>query len=864
MDPVAAFVNWIAVALGTGVGLGVLWYVFLAISGKKNRHAIALAAFFKKDNNIRLRELIHFNRFLQTDTRVMVSADHYVLVISVQGADLASLQDREVKKIFETRKKMLQDLDIKGLQVRQISTRNEVDFTGHMSAADGENPFPSKYTQLLFLKWMEKFQRSYRNSHYFVLSIPVSQKEAKKSLQEAMRIVCDGMSAYKPRVLKLDDDRVAKAGPLYFWSRLLNPGMKVEPSLELGVENSVDGSRNDLTSRLADQLIYTRVLAQGKARSGSDLIDFRQKDGYLVFTRGEKTTWMAAISLSKWSSSVSASLWSELLTAQHEMWLVQWWVVHDQETSLQLVGKKRSEEIRATTSASYISPQIGEEYDRLQAQLAAKGSEAERLVSYQATVFVTAPSRDELIASIESLEGLARQMRAGSFHREDRALRSLWLSIFPPNMEWIRQTDIKTANVASLTSLNDSPTGDMRNDWGDRPLTVFPTAMGSPYALNLHKNAKERSIGHTLMLLESDGGKTTLSAFLMAMASGYKNHYTAALDRHDGLYVPIKAFGGSYQHIFTDIEVDDRNIDLAPLQMDGATKVQAGHPDAKFLIGWMLENLCGLNAHDDESRRMLEVALQSLDGMQRHERSITQLATMIDRESKLGRALARWADPTRPDSNIFNGRRDTLDFAGPRITAFDMSLVDERMMTAFFPYLMHRLLSEMKRQDRPFMMIADEIAANMKYNTFSQYIARSLEEWRKNRGVLVMNFQHTGQIVDIPDAKAREAIISQTPTKIVGPNESWNKDHFINVLKFTESEFEHLSGQSDLAKRLVGQRWVMVKKVGLGSVIVMVDLSDLGALFKPLASSGAGPAVEYRMLEAAYGPAAALTHFINS
>jgi type IV secretion system protein VirB4 len=404
-----------------------------------------------------------------------------------------------------------------------------------------------------------------------------------------------------------------------------------------------------------------------------------------------------------------------------------------------------------------------------------------------------------------------------------------------------------SGNVAGFVSFETPTQGFTRCDWGDRPVQVFPTALGSPYSFIWHKEDRPGGgsppPGHTMIIGGTGSGKTVMLDFLGLSTLGYPDTYVFKTDRFAGSYIATKAAGGAYLELQSDDAMAGEPCQLNPLHIE--LSADPGHGPTGWVVNWLRDHVTGCD--DIESERALGDAVRALAGLSKDKRNLTEIYRALPDNIPAKRELKRWVEGQY--SYLFGGV-DTLSLRDRRLVtfAFDRVLQDPVACRALLPYLSYRIEAAMEAIGAPFLFQIDETAAMLEDAGFRKWFVRLHDEVRKKRGVIVSCFQ---RVQSLAQAGVADTMLTSCPTQILLPNESATADDYCGVLGCTMVELEIVRGEHPTA-RMLGKRYALLRREGQGSVVLNTDLSVLGPHLN-LFASGRSIASRFRQFEDSEG-----------
>jgi type IV secretory pathway VirB4 component len=463
------------------------------------------------------------------------------------------------------------------------------------------------------------------------------------------------------------------------------------------------------------------------------------------------------------------------------------------------------------------------------------------LLEHQLSVFVSAETREEL----ETLTTAARRVFLSYGIKpaiEGAAAEWVWRCRLPGFDAFVRTANLLSHNLAHLCTFQREPAGLERCDWGEGPLRVFKTASGSPYALQLHVHERDEAIAHSATIAPSEGGKTTLWQHLIGGALRHTDLRAYIFDRFSGTAIFTQATGGTY------INLAEGATTLNPLQVDDTQE------NRQFLHQFLLQ-LAG--AGDDDSREVVTRGVDAIFGVPKSRRTLNSvLQTGFDTGSAVKRGLLKWTGDS-PYAAWFNGERDSLDLAGPRLVSFEMTEVQKEpvLAAAMVTYIMHRIRQVARNQALPHLIFIDETAPMLEDAVFRGYVEQLFREHRKLRGSINVCFQDAGALLKSPIS---ETLLNNCPTLFLFPNPNARQEDYA-ALSLTSEQWAFVKGVSNLAKHL--KRGVLVKRAG-EAVFLDVDLSGLGPLLK-VYRSGNEPVRLMRQLQQQWGMDKWVSHYLD-
>ncbi|HQW57693.1 MAG TPA: hypothetical protein PK583_01905 [Gammaproteobacteria bacterium] len=719
-------------------------------------------------------------------------------IIKINGIDAGSKSTAEIEALLTTKQHWLDKMAEQGANFKIITLRRE-----YKHKVDSGNV--SALLKDIHEKWMESFEKTYSNSHYIVLTVYPNQRKDifsffKKELPEAntgllkeqVALTLDGLNSYKPEIINNSGE----------WSEI----MSFLNELAASKKENIRSKKRDINDALSHRITFVK---------NSDLIKYDENQLAKI------------ISLSKWDKVVSSEMLKEIQSLPGKLEILQLFKGYGKIKSLIKLNYQRKQK-----QLPFQNTYIEDEY-----RLAVEEVEAKRssLYDYQLSVIVFA----EDLKQLEVLESQVKRIMMGygiTPSTERQAKEEIYKSQFPGMDKMVRPTHPLSCNLSYLFNFDSEPSGLEKCDWGDGPLRPFKTLSGSAYSLQFHVVADKESVGHSLVVAPTRGGKTTLFQHLIGGALRHHNLRAFIFDRLNGTRIFTEAIGGHY------VDLTDNDVPLNPFVCEGSLT------DRQFLKNFLLMLAkCG----DDESAKEAALAVEQILTVPVEERILKHCYSNIaKKDSPFARGLQKWvSDDTL--SPWFNGSQigqdgkiisfDSLDLNSGRLTAFEMTRIQQNPETAaaVTTYLMHRI-REIGRGAFPHLIFIDETAPMLEDETFSKSVDVLLREHAKLRGAVSLCFQDTKSINSV--------ILNQCQTWFLFPNHAANKEQY-KMFELTDFEWEYIKGFNRISKDL--KRSVLLKKPG-ESVILNIDLSSIGNLLQ-LYRSGSEPVKIVRELQKQWG-----------
>lgn len=379
---------------------------------------------------------------------------------------------------------------------------------------------------------------------------------------------------------------------------------------------------------------------------------------------------------------------------------------------------------------------------------------------HQLTIMLIADDLKKLDAEIKRSMGELYDLGIVTV-REDMFIEDCFWSQLPSNFSYIsRKRPINTARIAGFSSLHNFPAGRQdHNHWGDA-ITIFRTALGTPYFFNFHDGAN----GHTVIIGPRHAGKTVLMNFFISEARKF-NTKLFFLDQHRASKVFIKALGGNY--IVTAPTSPTPEHRFNPLLLPDTTE------NRHFLQQWMTYLLTTSTIEvSEEERQLIAVILQQLYQLPAEDRQLSAIAhwfgddASLQDENSLRSRLAPWVTNGRYAS-LFNNPTENMDWNSP-IWGADVSQLLENPSSLLGPvlsYYFHRINQAL--DSTPAMIVIDEAWSLLD----NQFFNPQLESWfdflQQHNAIIILASE---SIEQVSRSKITRTIMEKIATQIYLPN----------------------------------------------------------------------------------------------
>lgn len=377
--------------------------------------------------------------------------------------------------------------------------------------------------------------------------------------------------------------------------------------------------------------------------------------------------------------------------------------------------------------------------------------------------------------------------------REDLALQASVFSALP-GMATLRprKSVVTTANFASFSPFYCYPMGHPEgHHWGPA-LTILRSVVDTPIWFSFHVG----DLGHTTIIGMSGSGKTALLAFLLGALQFFETRHFI-LDKDQGLKLAVLAYGGEYKALKYGAPSGFNPFDR-PLNDRHAAFL---HDLIRLLAGEPWPAKAG---------KEVEEAVRSVYTLDPGQRSLSAFVQFLDPTAEEGVAarLRSWTRGGRYAWCFDAGGPDTLTLG--RLTGIDVTefLEDPAIRTPLSAYLLYR--AEALVDGTPFALWIDEFWRLLDDPFFEAFVRDQLKTIRKKDGIVITATQSPA---DALNSGIASAILEQSPTKILLPNEYASRRDYQEGFKLTDAEWEMFSPMTK------GMRSFLLKQGGASTLV---------------------------------------------
>jgi type IV secretion system protein VirB4 len=401
--------------------------------------------------------------------------------------------------------------------------------------------------------------------------------------------------------------------------------------------------------------------------------------------------------------------------------------------------------------------------------------------------------------------------------REDLAIEAAFWAQLPGNFALRpRLSPITSRNFAAMCPYHNYPVGRLTgNHWGDAMAVLISNAK-SNYYFSLHASdpkdpagGSKKDVAHTYICGQTGSGKTVLVGFLITMMQ--KQNVTQVIFDNDyGLEILIRALGGCYLTI-----QNKQKTGFNPLQLEATSD------NIEFMGHWLKRLVYRADKPFTERQlKDLEHALHGTMALEQKYRRLSRLVEFLDTSDAEGiyARLSKWCECTGGEyAWVFDNEKDSvIEVMDKNATiGFDIThfLKNSVTGTPITMYLFHLTTSLM--DGRRLICWMEEFSRSISDSYFQEFAKDGLERARKKEAGFVFITQSPSTVLDSPIARA---IVEQTATKIMLPNEEARPEDYIDGCGMSEREFMLIKQEME-----PGSRQFLIKQ-GHSSVVCELDL----------------------------------------
>ncbi|MDR3126029.1 MAG: hypothetical protein LBT92_00140 [Rickettsiales bacterium] len=756
--------------------------------------------FLPRPGETRLPDFLPFERLLDDGSTIICSNGSLVRVFKVHGVMSSFARVETVQGYLEARQKWVDSLSEISVESRIFTLREKV--RNDMLAVEGTRALGE-----IARKWSEAKADIFVNSHYIVLSVN-GRRDGMKDLDAAASNLEAILAPFGIRKLV---EKGGSESPLSFFAHIINQVSRPEPRGR-GVADGI-----------SEFLVGDEV--------------FFSNRGAIRFSSGPREKYMAVVGIKQEAGQADEQMLSDILALNYELS-----VLHNVYPISKLKAQMILTNQRRAASATSFSYDVVRQYDDALALIEQSDEDHQTLVNYAETFFVSASSPESLDKAVFEIEKICRLYGVVPV-REGWVAQASWFAQFPTYDVYPRSYRLLSRAAACLFNFERQPEGLGKCDWGDSPLTVFPTYQGTAYQFQFHVSAEQAAVAHTIAIGPTGQGKTTLYSFLAGQAMRFRDLKVFFFDRHRGAEIFTYAAGGDYINFEGDTKDRDalhggQTVHLNPFRIEDTPE------NRSFLRRWLREiTQVSDAASEAEIARAITTAFDYLEPSKRSLKNLYK--SCFSPAGAMRRELFRFVDDSQY-GGLFNAPSDTLDLTG-RFNAFDFTYLfdDDVLAPAVVSYIMNRIQNITGRTGSPSLIIIDETAPMLANAEFSRNFVAGLQEGRKKRQAYLAAFQQPN-LVD--RMGLGDVIRGQMQTQVFFKNAQARPEDY-QGWNLTPKEMAFVQGKAYKDMKYA----ILFRKPSIDeSVILNVDLSGLGPYLR-LFDSGRKSVLMVEELRKAHG-----------
>lgn len=530
--------------------------------------------------------------------------------------------------------------------------------------------------------------------------------------------------------------------------------------------------------------------------------DIEFKKDYIIHTTQSKTIYSRFLGLKTYDTEeVSTNIISSLLKIPTNLYLN----FQIEPLIKEIVASKINQRIKFVKNTAIL--------DELYRLLEDIKDERQIIFNFSFCILVSCNSLDELDYFTNTILSTLSIFRLLAVKENGFNQRNLFISNFPSRGNLNTRKRKQTASaITTLINFEKNPRGIQSNSWGLKvdnhsPITFFKTDYGETYKFNLHGEQKSEALGHTLLIADSNSGKTTLTSFLLTNILKYPNVNILALDKKQGMHNFCKFLGGSYNDL-------DGNFAMNPFSLKPTDE------NLSFLQGWLY--LAGdIQNSEHEEKVIIKNTLERLyrqidpNDLTNDHFSFGDFIDSLETQDLRDRfEIFR--------GGLFDNKDDSLDFSNP-LTIFNMDAILKNPQLASLSafYIFHKIENISRNQHKGFCIFVDELRDYLNHPDMSYRIVEAILEIRKRDGVFIGAVQNLDFFKNFSNSSS---FLSNMENQIIFPTNSEE------ALKSMHEKFSLKSEEIIFLQNTQSAEYKVLfrNKTRKESVVLDVNLARLG------------------------------------
>lgn len=407
--------------------------------------------------------------------------------------------------------------------------------------------------------------------------------------------------------------------------------------------------------------------------------------------------------------------------------------------------------------------------------------------------------------------------------REDLFLDQCYWAQLPGNFEFVKRlTPIDTGRIGGFASLHNFPAGRISgNKWG-HAVTIFHTALGTPYFFNFHAGES----GHTTIMGPYGTGKTVLLNFLLSEATKF-NPKIFFFDQRHNSEIFLRSINGSYINIYRGRDPLQpyphmrKQVKMNPLRLPD------NQENRTFLRAWLqyITNYGEIPLGNNEIAAIREV-VDYIFTLPVEYRKLAHLAAFLlgKGHSLLADRLSIWHSNGKY-AHIFDNEEDELDLSD-KIYGFGLTEIIEDIVPIWgvFSYLIYRVRQAL--DGSPAILVLDEAWTLLDNPLFAKHINEWLLELSQKNCIAIFA---TENVKNAEESSISPTLMSQIVTQFFLPDKKPD-EAYKTIFGLTEEEFELLNSMS------LGKRQLLLKHAK-SAVVVELNLKGMNDMIAVLSGN---------------------------
>lgn len=718
-----------------------------------------------------------------TPSVVKIGSNYLLSVIKLEGIPFESINDSQIESKYDSLTRTLsglskdkpENLALWGTFCRtKTPTKFDYKFT---------NTFAKNFAE----KYMRRFERGNSYSNSFYLSLILKYTNVDDGLYEMGQLqqnTITGLSSYEPEILGTYLKNDIEFSAVYSFLGYL-----------------VNGLFEDIPANIS--ALYSEVVGSSVLQFGFDIQAFHFPDGRIKYATN--------YDLRTFPTPTESGLSDSLLAFPAELNLTFSFKGMSNYHAIRMIDKQINKLRSAGNEAEHELAEMVNVKGYLTSNEVQFGDFHGALTVFGDTV---KEAQDNGISAATKLQ----QTGGGMWSKATLSAPITFFSHIPLAKDIARPMPKTTRNFAGVFTLHTYSTGKATgNPIGDgSSVMMLFTRANSIFHFNFHVSRKneqstgEKLPGSALMLGSTGVGKTTIQSAMLTMLERFNPKYFG-IDLDRGMEIFIRTIGGSYHPI-----IDGEPTGFNPFQLPDTPK------NREFL--YQLVETCARCASPGEidatEQKQIKDAVDTVFSLDFAERRFSRLSETIPNTGGncLAMRIGQW---TYAENGRFAWALDceTNDFDPASFwrIGFDCSdvLADGASYSEpVLAYLFH-LKELMQEKGGLLVTVIEEFWKPATYPTTEKVIFDGLKTGRKEDEFLFLISQ---QPEDCVKCKIFEAIVQQTPTKILLPNPDAKYEGGYEKIGLTRKEYDELM-------RLDAHSRTFLVKQGQQSAFAVLDLS---------------------------------------